>query len=54
LNSSGYCRLAEDCRKVAMLLERDGIVNPLRGNLPEWYVADVEAAVFHLVRTGSA
>jgi len=50
LNSTGYTNLARDCRIVAMYLDEQGVPNPARGNAAEWYVADVEAAVFTLVR----
>lgn len=50
MTSTGYRQLAADCRAVAELLEREGIANPARGRRAEWYVADVEAAVFKIVR----
>lgn len=50
MNSTGYWQLAKDCRTVAALLEREGVTNPARDNRPEWYVADVEAAIFQLGR----
>lgn len=50
MNSTGYWQLATDCRAVAVLLEREGISNPARDNRPQWYVADVEASIFQLVR----
>lgn len=49
MNSTGYITFAQHCREVATFLKLEGVANPARGGQPEWYVADVEAAVFILL-----
>lgn len=49
MNSTGYITFAQDCREVAAHLKGKGVSNPARDGQPQWYVADVEAAVFVLL-----
>ena len=50
LDSRGYQRFSEDCQKVAALLQRLGVHNPLGRDDGKWYPADVEMALFVYVK----
>ncbi len=47
--SSGYAEFCADCKKVAGELKKSDIKSPHREN-GEWYVADVEAVIYHYCR----
>jgi hypothetical protein len=53
LNSRGYQRFANDCQKVAALLQELGVPNPLGRDGGKWYPADVEMALFVYVKERS-
>ena len=46
LDSSGYLRFSNDCQKVAALLQRLDVTNPLDRDDGRWFAADVEMALF--------
>ena len=50
LDSRGYQRFSDDCQKVAALLQRLGVRNPLGRDGGRWYPADVEMALFVYVK----
>ncbi|MBS1249612.1 MAG: hypothetical protein MAG431_01192 [Chloroflexi bacterium] len=53
LNSRGYQRFSDDCQKVAALLQRLGVRNPLGRDGGKWFAADVEMALFVYVKESS-
>ena len=53
LDSRGYQRFSDDCQKVAALLQRLGVCNPLGRADRKWYPADVEMALFVYVKESS-
>ena len=50
LDSRGYQRFSDDCQKVAALLQRLGVRNPLGRDGGKWFAADVEMALFVYVK----
>ena len=46
----GYSEFAADCAVLASELTRRGAANPWSGRGGEWYVADVEAAIYQWAR----
>jgi hypothetical protein len=53
LDIRGYQRFSEDCQKVAVLLQRLRVRNPLGRDGGIWYPADVEMALFVYVKESS-
>ena len=53
LDSRGYQRFTDDCQKLAALLNRLGVPNPLGREGGRWFVADVEMALFVYVKESS-
>jgi len=53
LDSRGYQRFSDDCQKVAALLQRLGVRNPLDRDGGKWFAADVEMALFVYVKERS-
>jgi hypothetical protein len=54
LNERGYAQFSRDCRRVAGLLQRYGVVNPMNRPAGRWFAADVEMALFVHVRESPA
>jgi hypothetical protein len=50
LDSRGYQRFSGDCQKVATLLQRLGVRNPLDRDDGKWFAADVEMALFVYIK----
>jgi hypothetical protein len=46
----GYAAFAADCSRVAVVLRERGATSPWPGRGRDWFVADVEAAVFQWAR----
>ena len=53
LDSRGYQSFSDDCQKVAALLQRLGVPNPLSRDGGRWFAADVEMALFVYVKESS-
>jgi len=53
LDSRGYQRFSDDCRKVGALLQRLGVPNPMGRDSGKWFSADVEMALFVYVKESS-
>ena len=46
LNPKGYKLLAEDCIRIAEILESNQVANPMNRDNGRWFAADVEMALF--------
>lgn len=50
LNGRGYQIFAEDCQRIADILQGQRLVNPLRREKRAWFAADVEMALYVWVK----